>query len=395
MITIYNKIDKSMENTSGFQVVPNASSLDRPFLLCISTKNNLTKSIYGMIREGAQAARVQTTQGIAAGFKLNPFPIDFLGFRFEQDQDYKQAYVELANKFLYPYLIKNGNTFEELKMQARKMNILTYCTGADTYKGAEDRLEVLLERDGYSDEEIHEILSQVSLVAMESMLETAEMHATSISFVDVNDSRMECQKVISYRELLDQENRRILFSPLGNSNSVLYIYKGNGVHRIKHFFADNENIAKPSLCAIVSMLLECSLNGEEVDRTMIMNRLNEYTNEDVSVSELLDRLDEELSYNNAPRYTKDEGNIKLELDAAYKILRKTNEMFINTLEEKQGQDIRLRNVVRGLYEFSSDVTFQQVLTYARMWYIKEGNELLSIPSDRQVRAVIIDDEASV
>ena len=393
MITIYNKVDKSMENTSGFQVIPDVSVLERPFLLCISTKNNLSKSIYGMIREGAQAARVLTTQGVAAGFMLDPFPIDFLGFRFEQDQDYQQAYVELANKFLYPYLTKNGTTVEDLKKQARKMNILTYCDGANTYKGAEDRLEVLLERDGLSDDEIHEVLSQVSLVAMESLIETAEIHATSVSFVDVNDSRMECQKVISYRELLDQEDRRVLFSPLGNSNGVLYIYKGSGVHRIKHFFLDNDNIAKPALCAVVSMLLECSIDGEEVDRTMIMNRLNEYTNEEVPASELLDRLDEELSYNGAPRYNEEGARIKRELDSAYKILRKTNEMFINTLEEKQGQDIRLRNVVRGLYEFSSDVTFQQVLTYARMWYVKEGNELLSIPSDRQVRAVIIDDEA--
>ena len=93
MITIYNKIEKSMDNTSGFQVVPQIEMLERPFLLCISAKNNLSKSIYGMMREGAQAARLQTTQGPAGRFKLNEFPVDILGIRFEKDEEYQQPYT--------------------------------------------------------------------------------------------------------------------------------------------------------------------------------------------------------------------------------------------------------------------------------------------------------------
>ena len=78
MITLYNKIEKSRDNTSGFQVVENVEQLRRPFLMCISAQNNLSKAIYGIMREGAQAARVLTTQGVAAKFKLNDFPINLL-----------------------------------------------------------------------------------------------------------------------------------------------------------------------------------------------------------------------------------------------------------------------------------------------------------------------------
>ena len=115
-----------MDNTSGFQVVLDIDMLERPFLLCISAKNNHSKSIYGIMREGAQAARLQTTQGPAARFILSEFPIDILGIRFEKDNDYQQSYTELADTFLYPFLIRKGMNLDALKRQARKMNIFTY-----------------------------------------------------------------------------------------------------------------------------------------------------------------------------------------------------------------------------------------------------------------------------
>ena len=398
MITLYNKIEKSRDNTSGFQVVENVEQLRRPFLMCISAQNNLSKAIYGIMREGAQAARVLTTQGVAAKFKLNDFPIDILGLRFESDEKYQQPYTELADKFLYPFLTRNGMEYDALRRQARKMNIFAFCEGVATYQGAEERLETLLRRDGFQDEEVHNILSQISLTALESLVETGGMHATSAAFIDVNDKEVACPKTTSYLELLDSEGRQSIFSPLGNSNSVLYVYKGTGIHNVKEFFREEDNVAEPAVCSIVSMFLHNSLDCETRDRlselsvSQILARLEQYADETVDSDELLAELDKELTYNGATRYDDEMAAIRMELDDVYKILRKTNETFIRTLKTKTGQDLRLQSVIRGIHEFSSDVTFEQILTYAHMWQPKEGRDILSVPSDKQVRATIYADE---
>lgn len=398
MITVYNKIEKSMENTSGFQVVPNYDSLERPFLLCLSPQNNLSKSIYGIMREGAQAARILTTQGVAGRFKLDEFPADILGVRFESDDQYQQAYTEIADKFLHPFLVQKGQRYDIVRKQARKINIFAYCDGVYTYKGIEERLETLLERDGYNADEIHGILSQISLTALESLVETGSLHATSAAFIDVNDKEIECDKTDSYRSLLGSEEQNSVFSPLGNSNGVLYIYRGNGIHKVKAFFKDESNIAKPAVCGVVSMFLENSLEnslgGElsEVSVNQIMAQIERFENEDVTPNELLDRLDEALVYNHAPRYSEETAQVKMELDSAYKLLRKTNQAFIHSLNYRQGQDLRLSSVIRGIHEFSSDVTFEQILTYAHMWQPKDGKDVLSLPSDKQVRLSIFSND---
>lgn len=397
MITIYNKIDKSREDTTGYEVVPSFDSVERPFLMCLSAQNNYSKSIYGMMREGAQAARLLTSQGVGGRFKANDFPIDILGVRFKRDDKYHQEYTELADRFIYPFLFRRGRDVEQIKKQARKMNFITYCDGAITYKEIEDRLEVLLKRDGYSETDIHDILSNVSLVALETNVETGSLHATSVAFVDVNDDEIESSKSDSYKELLQSQPYSSMFAPLGQTNGILYIYDGRGFHNVKEFFRDG-NIAKPAVSSVVSLFLENSLKNEHCDEVVpieiadVLNQLSVYADESVSPKELLDKLDKELSYDGAPRYTEGEAKLRMELDDVYKTLTKTNSSFIRTLKEKEGQETRLKSVIRGIHEFSSDVTFEQILTYAHMWQSIDEQDLLSIPSDKQVRATLLADE---
>ena len=396
VITIYNKIEKNIENTSGFQEVLDISMLERPFLLCISAYDNFSKAIYGIIREGAQAARLQTTQGPAAKFSLNEFPADFLGVRFEEDENYQQPYTEIADQFLFPFLKRNGDDFDSIVKQARKINLFTYCEGANTYKGIEDRLFVLLKREQYPEEIIKQILSQISLVALQSKLETGELYATSISFIDINDLEAENQKTDSYRNLLTMHGHDYFYSPLGESNGVLYVYNGSGVHRIKKFFKEENNIAKPAVCACVSMFLENSILNTTtddlipIDVEQILSRLEQYSNDTIAPSVLLQQLDDSLSYGGATRYTDSGIEVRMELDYAYKVLRKTNDRLIRALQEQERQNDRLKAVIRGVNEFSSKTTFEQILTYSHMWYSNEERQLLSLASDKQIRAAVED-----
>ena len=394
MLTIYNKIDKNMENTSGFQVVSDIEMLERPFLLCISAYDNFSKAIYGIMREGAQALRLQTTQGPAARFVLNEFPVDVLGIRFEEDEFFQQPYMELTDKFLFPFLKQKGSDVDSMMKQARKMNFFTYCEGANTYKGAEDRLIVLLKKEQYSDADISQILSQISLVALQSKLATGELKATSVSFVDINDPEVECQKTDSYRNLLATNQHNHFYSSLGNSNGVLYIYQGSGIHSVKRFFKEKNNRAKPIVCAVVSMLLENSLYGMSssefipLNSNQVLLRIEQYSDDSITPDELLKELDDTLSYNGATRYTESSVEVKIELDSVYKLLRKTNEMFIRSLREQEIQNERYKALIRGISEFCSDITCEQILTYAHVWYSNPDKQILSAISDKQIRAAV-------
>ncbi len=391
MLTIYNKIEKSLNDTSGFQIITNVEYLNRPFLLCLTTQNNLTKSIYGMMREGAQAARVLTTQEIAGGFKINDFPIDILGVRHQNDDD-SEDYLEIAEQFLYPYLTRSGTQYENVITQASKVNILAFCDAVDLYAKVEDRLATLLQKDGFLFEQVQTILSRICMIAVESSYETGRLYATSVAFMDVCDSKLAILNRESYLDALEMQKKEFMYSPLGKSNSVLYIFKGYGKHSIKEFLSSKSSV-KPVFCAVTSFFLEKSLEASPVSVSMIMDCINQYSL-DTSIEERLQQLDHQLSYQNAPRYSKESADLRMELNMVYHILKKTNERFIRTLEKKQAQNDRLNSIIYGIHEFSSDVTFQQVLTYANMWKKKDGENLLSIPSDKQIRVTVLNENVT-
>lgn len=390
MITIYNKIDKSMDNTSGAQIVTNVRYLERPILLCLSPNNSYEKSIYGVMRAGAQAARLLTTKEMAARFKTNDFPIDILGVKFHSDLSNHEKHEEIADELLFPYLTKYGYDFQSMLRQARKVNILTFHDGVYTYKDAEDRLIFLLQKY-VSYDEMEQIMANIGLIALETSAETGNLYATSVTFNDVNDEKIESPKQDSYRKLLVNHEYDSLFAPLGESNGVLYIYEGTGKHSIKEFFKDNA-LVKPALASVVSYFLENSIDNvtsDEViplDIDIIMKRLFKYADEEKTIPELLEQLDNSLYYGGAPRYSLEAAHMRMELDAVYKILRKTNCTFIRSLEDKKDLANRLDSVVHRMRDYCSDVAFQQVLTSANMWKPKSSDELFSKPTDKTIRS---------
>lgn len=105
MLTIYKKVEKSLDNLSGIIQINNINELNKPFLLCLFAQNNHDKSIYGIIREVAAAARVYTSKDPDARFKIDDFPVDFLGLRYQKDNKNKENYEEIVDDFLYPFLI--------------------------------------------------------------------------------------------------------------------------------------------------------------------------------------------------------------------------------------------------------------------------------------------------
>jgi 3-dehydroquinate synthase len=81
MLRVFKKCEKSIDKLYGVKEIVDFENYDEPFLMCISSQDSIDKSVFGLIKEGARAARVRTSDEIAAGFKIDEMPIDFLGIK--------------------------------------------------------------------------------------------------------------------------------------------------------------------------------------------------------------------------------------------------------------------------------------------------------------------------
>ena len=391
MLNIYKRVEKSIDNNFGIVDILNGCELSKPFLLCISAQDNIDRSIYGIIKEGAYASRVCTTEGEAAGFKIDEMPVDFLGVRFKRDDKYKNNYEEIFDTFVSPYLFREGKeSIDELKKRARNMNFMTYCDGTITYKGIEKCIEEKLLSMGYSEIDINDILSQISLTAVATMVSTKDVKATTTTFIDVNDEEIETELTNGYKRILEESKMDSFYGTYGKN--TLYIFNGSGKHKLKEYLS-NESIVKVALSSVVSKTLENSVrnNREEtlspISTGLMLETLDRYTDPNKSVEEGLKKLDSSLSYNHTPRYSVGELALRKELDDAYRKLGLANIQNERLVKDNKEKDTKLNSVVDNLKRYSSDTTFYQVLVSSGMWQPPIGRDVTSELSDRQVREV--------
>ena len=135
-------------------------------------------------------------------------PIDFLGVKFAKDEKFNENYEEIVDSFLYPFLVGDGNrNFNKIIKQARRINLMSYCDGTMTYKKIEKRLIDTLLSTGFIDSEVRDIVSQISLTAIGTMVDTSDLVCTSATFFDVNGAEIYNQMSDVYKNMLN-ENRR-------------------------------------------------------------------------------------------------------------------------------------------------------------------------------------------
>ena len=387
MIQIFRKREKSIEDPQGCEELTDFENYDRPFMMCLSSQDLIDNSVFGLIKEGARAARVRTTDELAAGFKIDKMPFDFLGLKYIPDKVKNQRESKLVNDFIYPFL-KKGN---DIKKQARKINFFTFCDATNRYIEIERQLKELLRSDGYSEEDIKDILSQISVVAIASNAKIADLYATTFLFKDINDSEVydRVSKICANKLPV---KRNTMIYQLSNTVRV-FAFNGTGDHSLREYLNDG-SIAKPSLCAIVSYLVENSILNSKSDELVPINgkilssRALKYNADFDSIEESLDNLDISLDYDGTPRYTKGEHAILLELDKVckkYVASKKTTER-----QEKEIQDLQdnKRTLISGIRENCSEVAFANIVVKNKMYNpSKKDLEILSrqLPTDKEVR----------
>lgn len=381
MINIYKKIEKSNNNPNGIVEIENISSLNKPFLLCLSAQNNHDKSIYGIMRGGASISRVYTTQEEGARYKINDFPIDFLGLRYQKDNKGLENYEEIVDDFLYPFLTSESKNVNEILMQARKINFMTYCDGTETYCKVENRLVSKFKSDGFSSEDIESIISQISLTAIGTMIDTSSLMATSISFVDVNDNEISTDRTDNYKESIQSRNRKGIYGTLGRNNNIIYIYNGNGVHDLKEYFKD-DTIVKPVIAGAMAYFLEMSLSNSNLEVNELLSKLNMYTDETKKSSELLSMLDNSLNYGTS-KYNEAEIGLRKELDVTCKRLYDIEKNNIRLQRENNNFRQTINSVVSNVRDNCTENTSYMILVPSGLWQAP-NDEYKNSLSDREL-----------
>lgn len=391
MLQVYKRVEKSLDNPYGVISVQKLEDLNGPFLICLAALDMHEKSVFGLIRTGAIAARVNTSEEFGARFKIDEFPVHFLGMRFEKDETYQKNYEEIVDRIIYPYLVGDGTkTIEEMKKLARRMNFLTYCDGTLTYQTVERRLEEKLLSAGYLEADVEEILSQISLVAISTMVNTADLKANTATFIDVNDNEIYTTRTNGYKRLLEEKKTNSIHGTFKRTNNALFVFNGSGNHSVKEYFLDS-NIAKSAISGVLAAFLENSVANEASDElisfssTEMLSQLRKYGNAKKDPVSLLRELDESLNYGDAPRYTEAEAMLRHELDLSYSALQRARVQLESAEREKNRKAESLKSIVDGVREYCSETTFYQIMGSAKMWQIPTGRDIFSEPSDRDIR----------
>lgn len=396
MITVYKKVDKTVDNLLGIEEIKDVNSLDKPILICLSAQDFYDKSVFGTIREGMRGARLLTSNDMAGRYKTNGFPVDFLGLKFKKDEEYSQNYIEIVDKLILPLLFK-GSTVDEMVRLARRINFMTYCDGALTYKNIEVYLISKLKEKGLSNEDILRIIQQISLTAIGTMVDTSSLKATSIAFVDVNDDEISSERTEYYKSILNRFHVDSIYNNLRGSNNVIYICNGTGKHSMLEYFKD-DTVLKVAVSSVLTMFLESSIVNERgieasISSESIINRLRKFSDTGKSPQELLSELDDSLAYGSNLRYSDGEAKLKMELNASYKAMQKSNQALENAVRGSKRKDEKINAIIRELRKYSSDVTFYQVLVSSGFYQSPAGVDVFGEASDREIRSRMTDEKS--
>jgi len=365
MLNIYKKINKTRNNMYGIKEITNAKDLNRPFLLCISN-NDTDKSIFGIIRDGAHAARMHTTQECANKFDLEKTPIDFIGVRFS---DYETAANDLVEYLLYPHIVAHGFSKNTMFKQARKINLYTFDYGSSIYLNAEKILFERLKKENITEEEIVYILKQISLVSTGSSEDLSNTYATTISFVDLKDELIRPDDSDEFIKVLEEQHQESMYNYWDDNNSMIFRFIGTGEHSPKYYLLD-ECPAKPAISAMVSnfllnSFLNCDVPQEAaINRDFCIDSLYLYGTNNMPRRMTLKNLDEHINYPGAIKYTDEEAYLRNEVDDCYKLINEADKI-IDTYEEQMDEMKNAINLlISKIKDNCDDDTFDKILVEA-------------------------------
>ena len=356
---LYESTQKDYDNLRGIIELDEKYNpfLEGPCFLSIAAKIMTPRANFGVGKQAKQMARIRIRNNGNAGFNIDEVPIKFLSLHYSYIIESDYTYDDIAQKFVIdkflPLVSKNGEKIDVLKAMKnmRNVNILTYCNGTKYYKEMENILIAKLKELGYSEEEQLKILSQICIFPIATYVLDGTEKSTYIGFRDINDSTLETVK--------DEKNfRKVKESKIGEylakySNNVYeYLYYGDGQHYNSLPKYSKVGQALPvCLASVVTRALENSVNNSKsnskfvpVSASLLINDIREIMKKienGQTKEELMQELDEKLSYGNSRKMSEEELEILDNIDMISDRLVMLNENIrINPENKKNVESLK-------------------------------------------------------
>jgi len=384
MAAMYKKVNKSMNNVDGFEEITEENPFLKPCLLCLSAQTGVNRSVFGIAKVGASLARVRVRNLYNAGFDIDQVPISFLASRLsDSDQDIK----EFVDTYFVP-LVFNGEQRVDLSTACkmfRNINIVTYCDGTFKADKIEKYLYGRLQEIGYSLEEVNEIIRQIALVPIATDRVKGTEKMSVFSFKDVNDLEVLSEIDVPFYEGHDQT----MF--LGLSPNVFsYLYKGDGEHDLKKYAYEEDVLAYISF--VVSAILENSVENSRnngfvpLNMAQLFRRVKEFHEMGLTKEQILEQLDQSLSYAGSPRLTKREALLLDKLDLSFDKIKKVSTDLGYVEQQSQSQSKQLLSLQKAIKENCTDINTLRILLEGIGWQVSKEQleEIMNTPSDREI-----------
>jgi len=384
MAAMYKKTNKSMDNLDGFVEITEENPFLNPCLLCLSAQTGVDKSVFGIAKVGASLARVRVRGLYNAGFDIDQVPINFLASRLSDSNEDISEFVE---KYFIPLVLKDGSKVDlntACKM-FRNINVITYCDGTLKTIKIEQYLSKRLNEIGYTREEIDEILKQIAVVPIATDRVKGTEKMSLFSFKDINDLEVLSEREIPFLEGQDQT----MFLSL-SPNVHTYMYKGDGEHDLKKYAYKEDVLAYISF--VVTSILENAVNNASRDSFIPLNMneifkaLKEAVELGLSKEQILEQIDEKLSFANTPKMTKREALLLDKLDLSLDKVKRVSRDLSYVEQMSQTQSKQLQNLQNAIRDNCSNINALRILLDGIGWQVSKEQleEIMNSPSDKEI-----------
>lgn len=398
MYKLIKKVPKSLENKRGSDEIKEGENpFESPCLLCLSAQD-MDRHVFGITKNFMAIAGMRIRGNSGAKFDLEDFPVTFLSIQKQRD---KETEEECADTFVDTYfmpLITDSKSKEDAMKKFRNINIMSYCDGTERVIGIVQNLRSKMQERGYSEQDLNDILSQISWVTLSTDRDFRGLGTTCVDFHDFNDTEVEFQdmdwiyKMDTLSELGGQEDYEAIAVD-EEAKIAEYCIKGSGCHQVRQFFEEGK--AMPvCLSTIVHNMLENSIQNSRSDtfRPLTVTELVsgckeifEKASQGKTLDELKSEVYENMQYTEGKKLTDRECELLDKLDISYDSIIKEESEHRLDQEAKKRLEEKNKSMLEATEQSSSETTYKKILL-AQGWQFRpeEKRIIQEADTDKEV-----------
>ena len=290
MYSIYEKVTKSEEYKHGMKKLEEDENpfKEGPCLISLIAIACYEREINGALNLGMEALRLKTSHNNNTGVELKDFPgkvlsiaygekigeVEGKGGRLRGNARRTELDDEFTKKYLYPLIEKDGNKIDikQAMKNMRNVNFLTFCSAFQSAIRMEDCLVERMKTLGYTEQEIDQIQSQMTILTYATrekvdreLAERKKIRSTALMVGDSNDIELEATQLL--KDTI-REKKVIYYE-----NNGYYYFNGSGKHGSKEYITDEVGLAAPIANFVTKALGNSIENAKGNDFIPISNRI--------------------------------------------------------------------------------------------------------------------------